>query len=67
MQELAELGVKGYFAEGWTWPGADMADLRVYLAARMTFDATLDIDHLAAEFLDNYYGGGVVRKIPSIL
>ena len=58
MQELAALGVKGYFAEGWTWPGADMADLRVFLAARMTFDATLDIDHLVAEFLENYYGGG---------
>jgi len=35
-----------------------MADLRVFLAARMTFDATLDIDHLVAEFLENYYGGG---------
>ena len=35
-----------------------MADLRVFLAGRMTFDATLDIDHLIADFLDNYYGGG---------
>ena len=35
-----------------------MADLRVFLAARMTFDATLEIDHLVAEFLENYYGGG---------
>ena len=24
----------------------------------MTFDATLDIDHLVAEFLETYYGGG---------
>jgi hypothetical protein len=37
-----------------------MADLRVFLAARMTFDATLDIERLLTEFLDNYYGGGVV-------
>ena len=58
MQELAALGVRGYFAEGDTFPGTDMADLRVFLAARMTFDATLDIDHLVAEFLENYYGGG---------
>ena len=58
LQELAELGVRGYFAEGWTWEGADMADLRVFLAGRMTFDATLDIDTLVAEFLENYYGGG---------
>ena len=48
IKELAELGVKGYFAEGWTWPGADMADLRVFLAARMIFDAMLEIDHLVA-------------------
>ena len=61
MQELAELGVRGYFAEGWGYPGADMADLRVFLAGRMTFNATLDIDTLVTEFLDNYYGGGVVR------
>ena len=54
LQELAELGIRGYFAEGWTWPGADMADLRVFLAGRMTFDATLDIDHLVAKFLENY-------------
>ena len=32
----------------------------------MTFDATLDIDHLLAEFLDNYYGGGAVRNENSI-
>ena len=58
IKELAELGVKGYFAEGSTWPGSDMADLRVYLAARMTFDATLDIDQLVSGFLETYYGGG---------
>ena len=62
MQELAELGIRGYFAEGWTWQGADMADLRVFLAGRMTFDATLDIDNLVTEFLENYYGGGAAAK-----
>ena len=64
IKELAELGVglhgtvRGYFAEGSTFPGTDMADLRVFLAARMTFDVTLDIDTLVAEFLETYYGGG---------
>ena len=67
MQEIAELGVRGYFAEGWSFPGADMADMRVFLAGRMTFNASLDIEHLVAEFLDCYYGGGVVRnEIPSV-
>ena len=36
MQELAELGVRGYFAEGWDQPGADMAELRVFLAVHTT-------------------------------
>jgi hypothetical protein len=59
IKELAKLGVKGYFAEGSTWPGSDMVDLRVFLAGRMMFDATLDIDTLVAEFLETYYGGGL--------
>jgi hypothetical protein len=37
-----------------------MADLRVFLAARMAFNATLDIDTLVEEFLETYYGGGAV-------
>ena len=59
IKELAELGVTGYFAEGATWQGSDMVDLRVFLAARLTFNATLDIDTLVTEFLETYYGGGV--------
>ena len=59
IKELAELGVTGYFAEGATEPGSDMADLRVFLAARMMFNSTLDIGTLVAEFLETYYGGGV--------
>jgi hypothetical protein len=58
IKELAELGVTGYFAEGATWPGSDMIDLRVFLAARLTFNASLDIDKLVAQFLQTYYGGG---------
>ena len=58
IKELFELGVTGYFAEGATWPGSDMTDLRVFLAARLTYDATLDIETLVAEFLETYYGGG---------
>ena len=58
IKELAGLGVKGYFAEGATWPGSDMVDLRVFLAARLTFDASLDITTLVKEFLVTYYGGG---------
>ena len=54
IKELSELGVTGYFAEGDTWPGADCIELRVFLAARMTFDATLDIDRLVEEFLESY-------------
>ena len=62
IKELAELGVTGYFAEGNGVPGSDFADLRVFLAGRMAFDTTLDIEKLLAEFLDNYYGGGEVAK-----
>lgn len=58
IKELAALGVKGYFAEGATMPGSDMVDLRVFLAARLTFNASLDIDALVADFLETYYGGG---------
>jgi hypothetical protein len=58
IKELAQLGVSGYFAEGSTTLGADMADLRIFLAGRLAFDATLDIDALLAQFLDEYYGGG---------
>ena len=58
IKELAKLGVKGYFAEGSTWPGSDMADLRVFLAGRTMFDASLDTDTLVAEFVQTYYGGG---------
>lgn len=57
IKELAALGVKGYFAEGSTMPGSDMVDLRAFLAARLTFDASLDIDTLVADFLEAYYGG----------
>jgi hypothetical protein len=62
IKELSELGVTGYFAEGNGVPGSDMADLRVFLAGRLTFDATLDIDKLLADFLDIYYGGGETTK-----
>lgn len=59
LKELAALGVTGYFAEGSAIPGSDMHDLRVYLAGRLTFNASLDIDMLVEGFLDEYYGGGV--------
>jgi hypothetical protein len=62
IKELAELGVKGYFAEGSTEPGSDMVDLRVFLAARLTFNASLDIDTLVGEFLETYYGGGAAAQ-----
>ena len=37
-----------------------MADLRVFLASRMMFNASLDVEHLLTEFLNEYYGGGQV-------
>ncbi len=59
LKELAALGVTGYFAEGSAIPGADMHDLRVFLAGRLTFNASLSVDELVESFLHEYYGGGV--------
>eukprot|EP01044_Picomonas_judraskeda_P027543 COSAG03_NODE_8792_length_771_cov_1.154762_2_plen_194_part_01 len=59
IKELAQLGVTGYFAEGWPNPGHDMVDLRVFLGGRMAFDPSLDADKLLTEFTETYYGGGV--------
>jgi hypothetical protein len=36
-----------------------MHDLRVFLAGRLTFNASLSVDELVESFLHEYYGGGV--------
>eukprot|EP01051_Picozoa_sp_SAG22_P005699 SAG22_NODE_347_length_11873_cov_15.313997_3_plen_1456_part_00 len=58
IKELAQLGVTGYFAEASSLPGSDMNDLRAFMAGRMVFDPSLDVDELLREFLETYYGGG---------
>ena len=63
LKELASLGITGYFAEGSALPGADMHDLRVFLAGRLTFNASLDIHDLAESFLNEYYGERAAQKI----
>jgi hypothetical protein len=54
--------IQGYFAEGSSLPNPDMGDLRVFLAGRMTFDPSLDIQPLLEDFLHTYYGGGVATE-----
>eukprot|EP01043_Picozoa_sp_COSAG02_P000987 COSAG02_NODE_20_length_53673_cov_86.864841_22_plen_582_part_00 len=63
LKELASLGVTGYFAEGSALPGADMHDLRVFLAGRLTFNASLDVDDLLESFLNEYYGERPAQRI----
>lgn len=51
---LAELGVKGYFAEGDATPAKDL--LKHYLIGRKTFNPQLSTNDTIKEFLEPYYG-----------
>jgi len=61
IRELAQLGATGYFAEGSGIPGADMCDLKTYLAGRMAFDPTLDENALLSNFTEAYYEAASVH------
>jgi hypothetical protein len=54
--------VTGYFAEASSIPGSDMSDLRAFMAGRMVFDPSLDVDELLQEFVETFYGGGAAAK-----
>ncbi len=50
-------GVKGIFEQGaYTTLGADMAELRAWMLAKLLWNPNLDDRKLMREFLDGYYG-----------
>jgi len=54
---FAAHGAKGIFEQGaYTTAGAEMAELRAWVLARLLWDPTLDGAKLIDEFLDGYYG-----------
>ncbi|UCG59816.1 MAG: DUF4838 domain-containing protein [Phycisphaerales bacterium] len=49
--------VKGIFEQGaYTTNGAEMAELRAWILAKLLWDPTRDGDKLIAEFIEGYYG-----------
>lgn len=52
--------VKGVFMQGNYQPGenGEFGELRSYLMAKALWDADCDMDALAKEFIETYYGGG---------
>jgi len=60
---FAEHGVRGVFEQGaYQSPGAEMAELRAWVLAKLLWDPSRDPEALINEFLDGYYGpaaGGV--------
>jgi hypothetical protein len=55
IQELHQLGVKGYFGQGWDHAGVELIDLKTYVASRTAFDPSLNIEELTVEFTDGFY------------
>ena len=54
---FAEHNVKGIFEQGaYTSPGAEMAELRAWVLAKLLWDPRLDGGKLIDEFLRGYYG-----------
>ena len=54
---FAAHGAKGIFEQGaYTTGGAEMAELRAWVLARLLWDPSLDGAKLIDEFLDGYYG-----------
>ncbi|MCK4998671.1 MAG: DUF4838 domain-containing protein [Anaerohalosphaera sp.] len=55
---FVKYGVRGIFEQGaYTTNGAEMAELRAWVLAKLMWDPTLDGDELIDEFLEGYYGG----------
>jgi len=54
---FADHNVKGIFEQGaYTTNGAEMAELRAWVLAKMLWDPTRDGPRLTDEFIDGYYG-----------
>jgi hypothetical protein len=54
---FADHNVKGIFEQGaYTTNGAEMAELRAWVLARLLWDPTRDGEKLANEFIEGYYG-----------
>ena len=54
---FAEHNVKGIFEQGaYTTNGAEMAELRAWVLAKLLWDPSLDEQQLIDEFIDGYYG-----------
>lgn len=54
---FATHNVRGYFGQGaYSAPGAELAELRSWVLARLMWDPTLDAAKLIDEFLYGYYG-----------
>ena len=54
---FAEHSVKGIFEQGaYTTNGAEMAELRAWVLAKLLWDPSLDGQQLIDEFIDGYYG-----------
>jgi hypothetical protein len=54
---FAEHNVKGIFEQGaYGTYGAEMAELRAWVLAKLLWDPSLDAEQLSDEFIDGYYG-----------
>ena len=63
---FVENGVKGIFEQGaYQSPGADMAELKAWVLAKVLWDPSRDPEKLVDEFLKGYYGAAApqIRKV----
>jgi uncharacterized protein DUF4838 len=59
---FADHNVKGIFEQGaYTTSGAEMAELRAWVLAKMMWNPKLDGEKLVDEFLDGYYGPAAIH------
>ena len=63
MQELTQLGIQGYFGQGWSHAGVDMIDLKTYVASRVAYDPRMDVDKLIVEFTDDFYSSNAAPHV----
>jgi len=57
IQFFVKHGVKGIFEEGaYQSPGAEMAELRAYLLAKILWNPNCDVEPHRREFMEGYYG-----------
>lgn len=67
---FVEHNVKGIFEQGaYTTNGAEMAELRAWVLAKLLWNPALDGQRLIDEFIDGYYGpaGGSIRSYINIM